>query len=294
MTFNYAGRYSVVSSENGGRENLVALLPGYPVLQADSGHPNFSRIRDALAHGTEPESVIADLFDGTRAVAAKFAQLSERTAIRNGHVLFDGDPVPEVLERQVLRFMDAGIDQWQPLINFWELLSQNPQEHSRTQALDWLNTHAFAITPEGHVVGYKGLGSDGRSIHSGGAVVNGVQVSGSVPNEDGSVIEMARSSVQHDPRVGCSYGLHVGTLDYASSFGSIVKMVTVNPRDIVSVPTECSWAKMRTCRYTVVKQVDGSEVGPVYEANAVPDDAEELCGNCESELNEDGYCWYCD
>jgi len=57
--------------------------------------------------------------------------------------------------------------------------------------------------------------------------------------------------------VGCHTGLHVGTYAYASNFGQGALLeVQVNPRDVVSVPTDCSAAKMRTCRYVVVDTID--------------------------------------
>jgi hypothetical protein len=64
---------------------------------------------------------------------------------------------------------------------------------------------------------------------------------------------MPRDQVQFDPGVGCHTGLHVGTFEYAAGFaqGALLEVV-VNPRDVVSVPTDCGAQKMRTCRYTVV------------------------------------------
>ena len=68
---------------------------------------------------------------------------------------------------------------------------------------------------------------------------------------------MARSEVQHDPSVGCHKGLHVGTWDYASSFGrGVVLEVEVDPRDVVSVPTDCGDAKLRCCRYRVRDEIE--------------------------------------
>jgi hypothetical protein len=55
---------------------------------------------------------------------------------------------------------------------------------------------------------------------------------------------------------GCSVGLHVGTYDYASNFTLNVLEVHVNPRDVVSVPTDSNWAKVRCCRYVVIKEVE--------------------------------------
>jgi hypothetical protein len=81
-------------------------------------------------------------------------------------------------------------------------------------------------------------------------------MNGHIPNQPGSVISISRSYVQHDPEQGCSTGLHVGTWGYASSFGDVTLKVEINPRDIVSVPTDCGAAKMRVSRYKVIKIID--------------------------------------
>jgi hypothetical protein len=91
-----------------------------------------------------------------------------------------------------------------------------------------------------------------ESINTGRAIVDGKVYSGAIPNGVGAVVEMPRGEVQHDPSVGCHTGLHAGTHDYASNFSQgKVLLVEINPRDVVSVPTDCNWQKIRTCRYTV-------------------------------------------
>ena len=53
---------------------------------------------------------------------------------------------------------------------------------------------------------------------------------------------------------------HVGSLEYATTFGSsdrIVVIVEVDPADIVSVPSDCEFQKLRTCRYKVVGKYEG-------------------------------------
>jgi hypothetical protein len=79
---------------------------------------------------------------------------------------------------------------------------------------------------------------------------------------------MPRSEVEWDPTVGCHRGLHVGTWDYAYGFAQgAVMEVHVNPRDVVSVPTDSDAAKVRCCRYTIVRVIDApytAAVVPMY------------------------------
>ena len=91
-------------------------------------------------------------------------------------------------------------------------------------------------------------------------------------NSVGQVCEMPRSKVDDNRSVGCSAGLHVGALDYVASYGSPeaednIIIVKINPRDAVSVPTDSSHQKLRTCRYEVVGLYEGELKRPVYHAS---------------------------
>ena len=79
---------------------------------------------------------------------------------------------------------------------------------------------------------------------------------------------MPRGEVQHDPESGCSTGLHVGTYAYAQGYARAALLtVHVNPRDVVSVPTDCDAEKMRVCRYVV----SDDEPTPPEESAAIVD-----------------------
>lgn len=289
-----------------GLETITVVVDGKPFVAAND-HPNYEEI---IEKARERDASVVDLFDLSIAVKAKFEQVSDRLAIRNGVIYFDGDAQDNVLANQIVAFHKAGVDNWKPLVAFYEKLAANPNEHSREQLYRWLtaNGEVFTITDEGDIVGYKGVQQlNGKyvSINTGYAIVDDEEVNGHVPNEIGSVISMPRSMVQHDPTVGCSNGLHVGTYDYARSWGSIVLEVHVNPRDVVSVPTECGSAKLRSCRYTVVGVVEEKYEAPVVSTVVVDyeeqddeddewyeDDDDCDCEECVPGLCDDDYDGY--
>ena len=73
---------------------------------------------------------------------------------------------------------------------------------------------------------------------------------------------MQRRKVNDDCGVGCSDGLHCGALEYVESYraeyaGDRVVIVKVNPKDVVSVPTDCECQKVRTCEYQVIADYEG-------------------------------------
>lgn len=256
-------RYTVV--KEGDQQNVVFFSPETGLLNTDSNNPNFDEIVSRLANG-ETEGV-ADLFDPSHVVSAKFEALSERVSVAGGRVYFDGDPLDGVLADQILRFVKAGVDDWQPLVNFYENLAANPSEHSRENLYRWLRSEDFSIDQDGMIVGYRYVQTDKDgnyvSCATGSAMVDGVPHTGHIPNPIGAVVTMPRSAVNHDPNQGCSYGLHVGTWGYSGNNSQTVLEVRVNPRDVVSVPTEANGGKMRVCRFEVKGLTKSKNTSPV-------------------------------
>lgn len=251
-------KYSLIEQDGNANITVVAVRDGKPELfSATHEHPNWNAIVEGVR--SDDESVV-DLFDPARTVARRFERISDRITVANGKVYVDGDEIHNALTEQILRFLEEGLD-FQPLVNFYDKIAANPNEHSREQLYRWLQTHDFTITPEGNFIGYKGVrvNAEGgyESINHGPAIVNGEEVNGAVPNPIGGIVEIPRSQVEHNPGVGCAFGLHVGTWEYASGFsqGAVLKC-EVNPRDVVSVPTDCADAKVRTCRYKVLEVID--------------------------------------
>lgn len=245
---------------DGAQTNLTVFVPGADrPYTTDSSHIHWDAILAGVLAGDDS---VVDLIDVSQAAARHFTRLGDRVTAANGRIYLDGDEIENALTKQIVRFLEDGEDDWEPLVKFFEKVLSNPNEHSREQLYVWLDRHNLTISEEGDMVVYKGCsrGSDGilRSTRSGPAIVNGQEINDYVPNEIGSIIEMQRSSVVHDPSIGCSVGLHVGTHNYAQDYavGGALLEVHVNPRDVVSVPTDCNAQKVRVARYKVVREVE--------------------------------------
>jgi hypothetical protein len=163
----------------------------------------------------------------------------------------DGQSLPQRISALLMGYARNGSDALSALVRFVKRLDENPSKRSVDSLYDWVEANGLSLNADGHIVAYKGVTNDSKSIHSGTAFVNGTKHVGQIPNAIGDVITMPRNQVQDDPSIGCHTGLHVGSHGYASSFGSRLLTVTVDPADVVSVPTDCGAAKMRVCRYTV-------------------------------------------
>src|ERR1017187_6868414 len=273
-------QYNIHNREDG--TSTVAVYFGGELHVADNTHTNFDEICVGALEGDES---IVDLFDVTTQIAERFANITERVSVANGRVYFDSDEIHNALTEQLIRFLDEGDEvEWIALANFYEKLAQNPCEHSREQLYEWLSKFDFTITLDGDILAYKGVNDDLKSCTRGFGIVNGERVD-HVDNSVGNVVEMPRSSVNHNPSEGCSKGLHVAAYPYASSFGSTTLAVHVNPRDVVSVPTECAWEKVRVCRYTVAEVIEQAYTSPFVD-NSYEDDAEDDAGLWPNEVDD--------
>lgn len=240
-------------------ENLVVVVNG-EMETLDDQHPNYREILAACERDDDRE--VTRLINVAKSLKETFEPITERVRIADNQVFFDGDIADNAITEAMVRYhRDGEEDDLLALANFFEKLSTNPSGISRTQLYRWLQTHDFTLLDDGDILAYKGMkAADEKgvyhSIHAGVAMVDGKVVNGHIPNPIGSLIEMPRSEVNEDPNVACAQGLHVGTWEFAKSFGrGPVLAIAVNPRDIVSVPKDANNQKVRTCRYRVLELV---------------------------------------
>ena len=123
---------------------------------------------------------------------------------------------------------------------------RNPSFSSREQAYKFLEHKGMPLTADGNVLGYKGVREDYKD-----------KWSGKFSNHVGAELSMERTQVDDNINHGCSAGFHVGSHEYADSWASSdgkLMLVEFSPEDIVSVPHDCQYAKLRVCKYRVVSE----------------------------------------
>jgi hypothetical protein len=143
---------------------------------------------------------------------------------------------------------------------------ENPSMQSQKELYDFLEHENLAVTSDGYFLAYKAVRSDFKDKYR-----------GVFDNSVGKVCEMTRSKVDDDRGRGCSNGLHAGALNYVAGYGSLengdrIVIVKINPKDVVSVPSDCNYEKLRTCRYEVVAEYAGELLKPLYSENFSYDD----------------------
>lgn len=243
-------RYSYTN--DGAHRQITVVLNGRPVIVDDS-HANFGAVLNACRAGDEARAKSYLNLDALYVNA--LAEVGAGFGYVDGQVTYDGEPVSANLSAAISAVLAEKGDV-KPFANFAARLHNNPGFRSRNSLFAWIERHGLNLDNDGFLIAYKGVTSsdegDYVSIHQGYGIVNGEVVEyGSLRNNVGDVVEVPRHKVDDDPRSHCSFGLHAGTHQYASSFArGVLLTVKIDPADVVSVPSDAH--KIRCCKYEVV------------------------------------------
>jgi len=86
----------------------------------------------------------------------------------------------------------------------------------------------------------------------------------------GGTVSMPRNECDNNPNHACSRGLHIGTPQYVQNYGgsnAAYIACLVNPMNVVAVPGDYSYMKMRVCEYYaygMLDLTDGQEIRTPY------------------------------
>ena len=202
---------------------------------------NYNAIIDAIKVGDE--ELVRSLLDENQVVNNV---TNGRVTVHGDTVSLDGNKLHSTEAQKLIDLLSEGatdVDRW---FRFIERLHANPSYNCRQQAYNFIAHSGMPMTKDGKLIGYKGVRDDYKDRYS-----------GKFSNHVGAVLEMQRSGVDDNPDHGCSSGFHVGSHDYADNWaGQDGKLMVVeyDPADIVSVPNECDYGKLRVCKYTVIAE----------------------------------------
>ena len=250
--------------------SLTIFWEGKPyTLRKD--HANFKLARQAILDARYDD--LGDLLDIAKSVE-NFVEGD--IEVRDEVVYYKGHRLHGVVVDKLLDMLRAGMKDSAPLVNFITKLQANPSANSVNELYSFLSYKSLASTPDGLVLGYKGVQSDYWSS-TGNAdtiVLQGeTNERHQILNKVGSTIEVARRCVDDNKDNHCSFGLHVGSYDYANGWAGQdgrLLLVEFDPQDAVSVPTDCDFQKLRVSKYRVVSDITDTRKElnrPVYEAN---------------------------
>ena len=206
----------------------------------NDGHLNYAAIRKAIIDRQFDK--IPALVDIPKAINRySYGNIK----IENGAIKYAGQPVHNYICDKIFSFMKEGLP-FEPLVAFLDKLMKNPSKRAVNELYSFLEHKAMPITPNGNFLAYKSVDSNWRDHHT-----------GTFDNSIGNTLEMNRNAVCDDTDIGCSFGFHAGSLEYARSFGGgaiRLLIVEIDPSDVVSIPKDSNCQKLRTCKYKVTAE----------------------------------------
>jgi len=212
-------------------------------------HLNYKKIAEMLLDPVTKIEEVLELSDLTKAFVT---WSSGKLRMEENSKIFYGDVrINECLELRLVQMILAGEGEaaTASLIAFLEKLYQNPSKTAVTELYSFLNACSLPITKDGNFLAYKKVRGDYKDIYS-----------NTFDNSVGKTLEVPRYSVDEDRERTCSNGLHCASFNYMSHYSSRdetdrIVIVSVNPKDVVTVPADYDNQKMRVCAYTVVDEI---------------------------------------
>lgn len=256
-------------------KGLSLIIDGDPTT-INNSHKNFDQILEALREGDF--DVIPDLLNLGKTIETLSEGLIK---VEHGVVTYAGHGLHNCVTERLLQTISLGLDA-KPLARFLNRLMENPSYHSVEQLYSFMEACDLPVTEDGRLLAYKSVNKNYWDTHTSQTALSIPPNTDDVPREtiklfeeclDGDFrftrsgvtsrlskenrmfVEMPRNMVDDNPNKTCSNGLHVCSQHYGM-YGSLLLLVAVDPSDVVAVPNDYNQAKMRVCRYEVLKNVD--------------------------------------
>ncbi len=228
-------------------ESHITLYLGTEMIVLHNDHENFEKIKQLLSN---------EKYDKVRSLLNKREQLEsiliDGFEIRGDSLFYNDSKIDGALSSRIidLATQDKEHKSLYPFLKFLKKVEKNPMANAVEDLYTFLANAQIPITRTGNIVVYKKIKKNWTDCYS-----------GTFDNSIGATPEMKRTDVNDNRNVTCSSGLHVAAWSYMKSFGGErIILCEVNPKDVVSVPVDYNNAKMRVCKYKVIKEVTKEEL----------------------------------
>lgn len=224
-------------------KTLTVFFPSGQSAVWSVNNPNYQKVKDLAQK--EEWIAVETLYNASRAVLEGRVEVKEDKVVAQTK---DKDLTVELPEdnkfvKLVKLLKDRGIieDKITKITPFLKKLAENKYIDALIEVYDFCNNGDFEITEEGNLLAYKNVRADLGSIHDNGKTKHVIGEYTEVDNFD------------TNRNATCSTGLHFCSRAYLSSYsGEQTIVVEIDPRDIVSIPTDYSFQKGRCKRYKTV------------------------------------------
>ncbi len=253
-----------------GQDRWTVVVDGVSYV-FDKEHPKYSDLVNATISSDK------ELFKTFFITSKEITEWSEGNfKLEGGYIRYKGRQLHNVLSDYILGLIKGSKD-YGAMLKFTENLYLNPSFKVVNGLFQFLSHKNMPITSDGCFLGYKAVTGDFKD-----------KWTRTINNSVGQSPRVFRNEVNDDELKDCSYGLHVGSLEYAQGYanhGDVLVICKVNPVDVVTIPPSDT-RKLRCCGYEVV-DLYKAPLDDVYDDSY---DEEEEDDECECSYCGNEYC----
>lgn len=230
-------------------------------------HPEIEEIKAIIR---KPDLDDADEAYLRALLSPKAAVAKALDTITTGEITFDGtqlllkgQPLHVEASRRIVEIAQNGFDVTR-MLKFMDRLVNNPYPTAVNELWQFMEASGLPIDEDGHLIAYKIVRDDYKDIYT-----------GTFDNSIGASPEVKPFEVDPDRNNTCSRGLHVCGKDYLPAYGNAARgsdrimIVRVDPAQVVTVPADYGFHKMRCWKYTVVGEIEGIEKAGILESRGI-------------------------
>lgn len=219
--------------------NNIVVVIGNNTHTVSKTHISYQKVLDAIK--ADDWETVKDVIEPKK-IVLNYGQ--GNVSIQGDKLFWKQEELHNSLAARMIQMLQEGFP-IEPMVKFMENLMDNPSKRAVTELYRFLEKNNLPITPDGHFLAYKKVRENYFDVHS-----------NTMDNSVGKIVEMERNKVDDDKDNTCSSGLHFCSMEYLKSFGGERTMIVkINPRDVVSIPTDYKDSKGRACRYEVIGEL---------------------------------------
>ena len=212
-------------------------------------HPTYEKVKEAIKTGQW--DVVCNIIDPKKMVLNYGAG---KLSVQGEKLFWNGVEFHNAMSKRMFQMLQEDLP-IEPLVLFMENLMDNPSYRAVNELFGFLEKNNLPITSDGHFLAYKKVRENYKDVHS-----------GTFDNSVGQTVTMERNQVNDNKEETCSAGLHFCSLGYLNHFGGErVVIVKINPRDVVSIPSDYNATKGRACRYEVIEEINKEQLNAIYQ-----------------------------
>jgi hypothetical protein len=202
---------------------------------ADRTHPQFDRISKFIIAGMIHEAI--EIIDIKPQI---FRWSNDRIKIEGNVLLLDGRELHGKLTQRIIDSTQNN-ESFQKYVNFLQKLDENPDANIFNDLFDFVEHANIEIAEDGDIIAWKRVRENHKDFYS-----------NTFLHTIGQTVKMKRRDCDANRNHTCSTGLHVCAKEYLKHYQcgqGVIAKIKLNPKDVVAIPTDYNFTKMRVCEY---------------------------------------------